>query len=86
MHEIIKFSMGKMNLTECCLNKNYVIVNLKLSDESVKNHLRNLGFVVNEKIKVLHVNFGKSAYLVNVLGVKYAIDKRVACGVIVEDE
>jgi len=86
MCKIIKFSMRKMNLTECCLNKNYVIVNFEILDEDVKNHLKNLGFDVNEKIKVLHINFGRSAYLVKVLGIKYAIDKRVACGVIVKDE
>ena len=77
MQKIIKFNMIKIKISNAKLNKNYIIDDVKIKDENLKNQLQNLGFLKDEKILILKTNLNSSAFLVEVMGVLYAVDKKI---------
>ena len=70
--------MAMICLSDAQRNKNYKIDKLKISDKSLNVQMQNLGFVSGENIKLLFYNYGKKSLMVEVMGVKYAVDKVVA--------
>ena len=70
--------MTKLSLCDADFDKNYIIIRVCVDDCALKNQLKSLGFCEGEKIRKLTSNYGKSSYLVKVVGINYAIDKKVA--------
>ena len=70
-------------LSQAEILKEYKIDSIDGCDESVKNHLINLGFLRGEKIVVLKKNFGKKSLLVKVMNINYAIDKIICDSIII---
>ena len=64
-----------MPLTFAQLNQEYVIVRITGKDK-VRAHLRNLGFVENEKVSVIQSIQGN--LIVSIKGVRVALDKSLA--------
>ncbi|WP_297238158.1 FeoA family protein [uncultured Faecalicoccus sp.] len=64
-----------MPLTFAQLNQEYVIVRITGQDK-VRAHLRNLGFVENEKVSVIQSIQGN--LIVSIKGVRVALDKSLA--------
>ena len=73
----IKFNMNIKTLSCCEKEKEYKILKINISNEKIKQQLTNLGFLENEKIKLLNHNYNKRGFLVKVMGVNYAIDKKI---------
>ncbi len=82
MLKIIEYTM-ELKLSECEKKKVYVISVIKVKDDNIKQQLKNLGFVKNEKIVLLNCNYGKSSYLVKVMGINYSLDKSICEDIIV---
>ena len=82
MFKIIKFIV-ELKLSGCDKNRVYVISGVNIEDEELKHRLKCFGFFINEKIEILNYNYGRSCYLVKVMGVNYAIDKKLCEGIIV---
>lgn len=66
--------------------KDYVIKEILVQNESIKQQLENLGFFKHEKIRLLNYNYGKKSYLIKVMGINYAIDKSVCENIEIADE
>ena len=78
--------MINTNLCSVKTEEYYVIKSIEVLDVALNKQLKNLGFLVGEKMKVMKTNYGKTSYLVKVMGVNYAIDKKVAERIFVEYE
>ena len=78
--------MNIKRLSCCEIGKVYKILNLNITDENVKRQLLNLGFLKNEKIKLLNHNFNKKGFLIKVMEINYAIDKNICDKIEVYDE
>lgn len=65
------------NLCECVFNKNYKIDSVNVDDKKLKIQLKNLGFENGEIVRVLRCNYGRSSFLVEVMDVTYALDKKI---------
>lgn len=78
--------MKILNLLDAEYNKDYFIEDIKTDDEKIKLRLNDLGFLKNEKIKLLNNNYGKTTFLVKVMGVNYAVDKNVCEEIYIKDE
>ena len=76
--------MGEMLLSDCRIGKDYVIEKL-LTTNKIKLHLENLGFVKNEKIKLLKYNYQNKSVLVKVCDINYALDIEIAKQVVVKN-
>ncbi len=72
-----------LKLSECEKNKDYVISRIIVRDKEIEHRLKCFGFFKREKIRVLNCNYGSTCYLVKVMGVNYAIDKKICESVIV---
>ena len=69
----IKFNMNEKRL-----------VDLKINEVSViKKQIKNLGFIEGEEIKLLNYNYNKECYLVKVMNINYAVDKKICEEIIV---
>lgn len=75
--------MELCSVCECQQNKNYKIEKVNIDNKQLKNQLENLGFIKNEKLAVLKSNFGRSSFLIEVMGTQYAIDEKICRQIIV---
>ena len=69
-------------LCDCEINKEYVISKI-VQNDMIKNRLMCFGFLPKEKIKLLKYNYKNTCCLVKVMGINYAVDKKVCEGIIV---
>lgn len=72
----IKFIM-ELNLITAKIGESYIIKDVCIRDEKLKRQIVNLGINKKNKIKLLKHNYNKSAILVEVMCVRYALDKLV---------
>lgn len=77
--------MKEICLSECVFHKVYVISNVSMQDCDLKYKLEKLGFLKNEKIEILRTNYSGCSYLVKLMGIHFAIDKKICDKVIVYD-
>ena len=75
--------MKGCRLTDCVFNKEYQIKEIINLDNGLKKRLIDLGFKENEKIKVLKNNYFNKSYLVKIVGINYAIDKKICENILV---
>lgn len=85
MFFLININMNIKNLTLCELNKVYLIYDVLIEDERLKNHLRNLFIKKDEKIILLKKSYKNKTFLVKVLGINYAIEKKMCERIVVYD-
>ncbi len=85
LQEIIKFIMKQIPISECKLNKEYVISKILIRDIDLKYKLSKLGFIEKQKVKILKMNFCKVSFLVSVMGVQYGVDRKICDKVMVYD-
>ena len=74
--------MKEMWLSDGVIGQEYVIEKI-LVNEKIRLHLENLGFIKNEKIKLLKHNYKNKSLLVKVFGINYALDIEIAKKVMV---
>ena len=79
----IKFNMNEKQLINLKISEVAKIKQVNINDEKIKNQLYNLGFWVGEEIKLLNHNFNKETFLVKVMGINYAVDKKICEGIVV---
>lgn len=77
--------MSEKRLSELKINEISTIKELKIDSYNIKTQLNKLGFIKGEKIKLLNYNYNKESYLVKVMNVNYAVDKKICEGIIVCD-
>lgn len=75
--------MKYLILSETKFNTNYVIFKIKIEDKNIKLHLNNLGFEEGQKIQILKSNYFRKTFLVKVMGINYAVDKKIIDNIIV---
>ena len=75
--------MNEKCLIDLKLNEAALIKKVVIDDEKIKVQLSNLGFLVGEEIKLLNYNYNKESYLVKVMNINYAIDRKICKGIIV---
>ena len=75
--------MNEKCLADLKINEVAKIKQINIKDEKVKMQLSNLGFIIGEKIKLLKYNYNKEGFLVKVMNVNYAIDRKICEGIIV---
>ena len=75
--------MTEKSLIDLKLNEIALIKKVVIEDEKIKVQLSNLGFLVGEEIKLLNYNYNKESYLVKVMNINYAIDKKICERIIV---
>lgn len=75
--------MNEKCLVDLKINEVAKIKQINIKDEKVKMQLSNLGFIIGEKIKLLKYNYNKEGFLVKVMNVNYAIDRKICEGIIV---
>ena len=78
----IKFTMKEKCLVNLKINETSIIKKIEVKDEKINKQLFNLGFMPGEKIKLLNYNFNKQSYLVKVMNINYAIDKKICEGIV----
>ena len=76
--------MNEIRLLEAKRNKVYKIKRLEVESADAQRFLKNIGISGGEDISIVQSNFGKSAFLVNISGTNYALDKIVCNGIFVE--
>ncbi len=79
----IKFNMKEKRLVDLKVNEFGVIKRIQIKDENIKKQIINLGFIEGEEIKLLNHNYNKESYLVKVMNINYAIDKKICEEIIV---
>lgn len=72
-----------LKLSECELNRYFIITKIILREKEIEHRLKCLGFLEKEKIKILKYNYNKTCYLIKIMGVNYMIDKKICEGIIV---
>ena len=72
-------------LSECQLNKSYLIFQIDIQDKKIRLHLKNLMIKEKEKIILKRKNYGCKTFIVSVLGINYAIGREVCDGILVYD-
>ena len=77
--------MSKLYLSDAELNKIYRVKTIDEVDEEFQFQLKNIGLKQNEKIKVLHTNFKRKSFIVKIMGVNFAIDRKICEKVEIED-
>lgn len=77
--------MKILSLDKCKLKKQYLIYDIKISDQNIKRHFENLLITKGEKIEICHKNYGCKAFIVKVLGINYAIEKEICKEIFVYD-
>ena len=75
--------MNEKCLVDLKINEVAKIKQINIKDEKVKMQLSNLGFIIGEKIKLLKYNYNKEGFLVKVMNVNYAVDRKICEGIIV---
>lgn len=65
-------------------NQEYTIKKINIEDKQIIKMLSNLGVFENEKIVIYSSNFFKTAFMVSVLGINFALDKSILKEIIVE--
>ena len=78
--------MNKIRLSDAQKFKEYYIDEVNVKDEFIKTRLEKFGVLENHKIKLLFNNYGKSSFLIKVMDIKYAIDKKICDEIYVKDE
>ncbi len=78
--------MNKKTLADCKCKQEYRIKNIEISDKKLLTALTNLGFKPDENITLLKSNYGKKSYLVNIIGISYAIDKSICEKIFIYDK
>jgi Fe2+ transport system protein FeoA len=73
-------------LVDLKIKESAKIKQINIKDEKIKTQLYNLGFWKGEEIKLLKHNFNKDSFLVKVMGVNYAVDRKICEGIIVSDK
>ncbi len=81
--KIINFNMKECRVCDLKENDICKILELKFDDYALKKQLENLGFLKHQNLMVVKISFGAKTYLVKVMGINYAIDKKIAEGVFV---
>ena len=69
--------MNVIRLSDAKKDQEYFIEEICVKNENIKNQLKNLGIIKNEKIKFLNYNYGKKSLLIKVMNINYAIDKSI---------
>jgi len=77
--------MKTIKLSDCQKSKNYVISNILINDKHLKQHLEHLFFKPNQKIMIKRENYRRKAFIVEVLGINYAIEKEICDEIYVYD-
>lgn len=77
--------MKTKKLSDCKLLKSYLIESVNIKDENLKNHLENIFIKANTKIIIKRQNIGCNAFMVEVQGINYAIDKKICENIKVYD-
>lgn len=77
--------MKKTNILSCEKNIYYKILKIDC-DEKMKKRLTEVGVIENQKIKILAESFGKKSLLIEVMGIRIAIDKNVGEKIIISYE
>ncbi len=85
MRQIINFIMKTIKLSDCPKGKVYVISNVFIKDEHLNRRLEDLFFKPNQKIKIKRENYRRKAFIVEVLGINYAIEKEICDEIYVYD-
>ena len=75
--------MNEKLLVDLKINEVCVIKKIRLENEKIKNQLSSLGFLEGEEIRLLNYNYNKKSYLVKVMNINYAIDKKICEGIVV---
>lgn len=75
--------MNEKCLVDLKINEVAKIKQINIKDEKVKAQLQNLGFITGEEIKLLKYNYNKEGFLVKVMNVNYAVDRKICEGIIV---
>lgn len=65
-------------------NQEYTIKKINIENEQILKMLSTFGVLENEKIIVYSSNFFKTAFMVSVLGINFALDKSILKEIIVE--
>lgn len=73
-------------LSAGCVGEKYKIVKIECQDVGLELHLKNLGFNVGKKVCISNYNYFKQSLLVDVDDSRFAIDKKIADGIVVENE
>ncbi|MBQ8451354.1 MAG: ferrous iron transport protein A [Clostridia bacterium] len=73
-----------LNLSECKVNKNYVIKKIEIKNRQVLSRLADFVISENQKIKFIAKCFGNGAFLISVNEIEYAIDFLIANHITVE--
>ena len=74
--------MKEKCLVNLKINETSIIKKIEVKDEKINKQLFNLGFMPGENIKLLNYNFNKQSYLVKVMNINYAIDKKICEGIV----
>ena len=75
--------MNEKRLVDLKINEVSVIKKIHVKDENIKKQIKNLGFIEGEEIKLLNYNYNKECYLVKVMNINYAVDKKICEEIIV---
>lgn len=75
--------MNEKKLINLKINEVGIIKEVNVKDENIKRQLANLGFYKGEEIKLLNYNYNKESYLVKVMNVNYAVDKKICEGIVI---
>jgi ferrous iron transport protein A len=78
---IEKYGREATNLAKAKINKDYIIKDVKINDEELKNFLFTLGCYEGETVTVLSI-LGES-YVISVKDARYSIDKDLAEAIII---
>ena len=70
-------------LTECELNKEYVIYEINIKEKNLLQHLDNLFIKKNQKIKLMFKSYKGNSFIIKSLGINYALDKNICENIIV---
>lgn len=70
-----------MNLTKAMINKEYIIKDVKTSDEELRDFLFTLGCYKDEMVTVLSILGGN--YIITVKDARYSIDKDLAEAIVI---
>lgn len=72
-------------LSECEIDKEYLIAYLNIKNKKLLKHLENLMINQHKKIKIMHKSYRNRNFIIKVMDINYAIDENIIQGIFVYD-
>lgn len=69
--------MEVLKLSEAKIGKTYKVIKVNILGKELLNQLNNIGLSENQKITLLQTNYRKKSFIVKVMGVNFAIDRKI---------